>query len=208
MQGQGVAWQAQKLAGGAPLDKLLAGGWAPHGYFRRTMFEACLAHRLPVGRALWFARLVYFSRNRCLPTSKRADYLSRRPFASDASCMTASLLGAVPKYVNHVQTLPPAPAPASRSDAEARAREWTQHLTDFMGSVLAEPGARPPLNPAADAAAAGRGGAGPGGGIAGAAGDAAGWLHIDLVPLLGRYGLSRPAAGRLKLQKALHLACQ
>lgn len=44
---------------------LLEGGWAPHGYFRRTMFEAFLAHSVPPHRALWFAQCVYFSRSRC-----------------------------------------------------------------------------------------------------------------------------------------------
>lgn len=47
------------------LGALLEGGWAPHGYFRRTMFETFLALRLPPRRALWFAQCVYFSRSRC-----------------------------------------------------------------------------------------------------------------------------------------------
>ena len=63
--------EAKEKAGpeAGSLGALLEGGWAPHGFFRRTMFEAFLARRVPPQRALWFARCLYVSRNRFAPCS-------------------------------------------------------------------------------------------------------------------------------------------
>lgn len=93
-----------------------------------------------------------------------------------------------------------------RGDPEARAREWTQHLTDFMASVLEDSRGRPPSAAAAVSASAARGtqpGAAAGPAAASAAAQTAhpgmnadlvddgGWLRIDLAPLLGRCGRGR-----------------
>lgn len=69
-----------------------------------------------------------------------------------------------------------------RGAPEARAREWTQHLTDFMDSALAERRARFEQRTTASAQTS------PGtmDEADGAQAEGGGWLQLDLSPLLGR----------------------
>ena len=52
----------QELAGSTPLARLA--GEVPHGFFTRSMFEAFIEHGVPLSRACWLVKLLYFSRNR------------------------------------------------------------------------------------------------------------------------------------------------
>lgn len=95
-----------------------------------------------------------------------------------------------------------------RGDPEARAREWTQHITDFMGGVLADPRGRPQQQQqqAAVVVKNAQHGAQPPGawGCATLGGkvNAAGWLQVDMAPLLGRCTPAFTARGCLKLMQS------
>ena len=53
----------QELAGSTPLQRLA--GDVPHGFFKRTMFDAFVEYKVPLARACWLVKLLYFSRHRC-----------------------------------------------------------------------------------------------------------------------------------------------
>ena len=61
--GAGARCAAQELAGSTPLARLALD--VPHGFFKRSMFDAFAEHGVPFSRACWLVKLLYFSRNRC-----------------------------------------------------------------------------------------------------------------------------------------------
>ena len=52
----------QDLAGSTLLARLA--GDAPHGFFKRAMFEALAEHGVPEPRAAWLVKIIYFGRHR------------------------------------------------------------------------------------------------------------------------------------------------
>ena len=71
-----------------------------------------------------------------------------------------------------------------RNNPDARAVEWTQHLTDFMDSILADTRGRP--TPGSLASADTLEGQLNGSSEASCSAEESGWLQPDLLPALGR----------------------